>query len=119
MEYGKILRKLRKERNMSQEEVALFAGVGKSQISKYERGENSPTLDIAVLIAKCLGVSVDEMVDGNGEAPKNEVINERNAKELYGLPKGYIKTVKIAFSHEISPDDLLKMIDVAYNFKRK
>lgn len=26
MEYGKILRKLRKERNMSQEEVALFAG---------------------------------------------------------------------------------------------
>ena len=31
MEYGKILRKLRKERNMSQEEVALFAGVGKSQ----------------------------------------------------------------------------------------
>ena len=73
MEYGKILRKLRKERNMSQEEVALFAGVGKSQISKYERGENSPTLDIAVLIAKCLGVSVDEMVDGNGEAPKNKV----------------------------------------------
>lgn len=76
MEYGKILRKLRKERNMSQEEVALFAGVGKSQISKYERGENSPTLDIAVLIAKCLGVSVDEMVDGNGEAPKIDTIKK-------------------------------------------
>lgn len=87
MEYGKILRKLRKERNMSQEEVALFAGVGKSQISKYERGENSPTLDIAVLIAKCLGVSVDEMVDGNGEAPKNIVIfSKQNGAHKYFEP---------------------------------
>ena len=79
MEYGEVLKKLRTEKHKSQEEVALYAGVGKSQISKYERGENSPTLDIAVLIAEFLGVTVDEMADNNGSIPQNEAIN-RNGR---------------------------------------
>ena len=43
-ELGRTLRALRESRGFSQAELALKAGMGKSQISKYERGKELPQL---------------------------------------------------------------------------
>ena len=118
MKYGETLKKLRKEKKISQEELARYAGIVKSTISKYERGENKPTLETAKLIAEFLGTTVDQMV-GNDDFSNVCTIDERNSKELYGLPKGYIKAIKLAFSREIFPEDLTKIIEMAYDIKKR
>lgn len=52
------IRDLRKEHNLTQEQLAEITGVGKSTISRIEKGD-SVTDDIALTLAKYFGVSLD------------------------------------------------------------
>jgi transcriptional regulator with XRE-family HTH domain len=54
---GKALSLLRELRGKSQAEIARAAGVGKSQISKYEKGRELPKLDSLARILEALGVA--------------------------------------------------------------
>lgn len=53
------LRKLRKERRLTQSELQAAVGVGRTLISKYETGERVPPVDVLVALADYYGVSVD------------------------------------------------------------
>ena len=53
--FGNHLRKLRKEKNLSQEELAYKCVIPTSQIARFERGERSPTLSTIKLLAEGLG----------------------------------------------------------------
>ena len=57
---------LRRERGLSQEELASQLGVSRQAISKWERGEASPDVDNLIGLARFYGVSVDELL---GEKP--------------------------------------------------
>ena len=59
MEIGKIIRELRFERNVSQEDLAIACQVQQSAVSKWERGATTPTADKIVLLAKFFEVSSD------------------------------------------------------------
>jgi transcriptional regulator with XRE-family HTH domain len=63
MSIGPRIKHLRKEKKMSQTQLAQHLGVDGSQISKYENGENTPPLDKIEKIAEALGVSVSEITD--------------------------------------------------------
>jgi len=59
----KTLRKLRKEKGLSQEKLAKLADVANNTIIKIETGKNqNPTLDTLKKIAKALEISVDELI---------------------------------------------------------
>ena len=53
------LRKLRKERRLTQSELQAAIGVDRTLISKYETGERVPPVDVLVALADYYGVSVD------------------------------------------------------------
>lgn len=53
------LRKLRKERRLTQSELQAAVGVDRTLISKYETGERVPPVDVLVALADYYGVSVD------------------------------------------------------------
>lgn len=53
---GKTLSLLRELRGKSQARVAREAGIGKSQLSKYENGKELPKLDSLEKVLKALGV---------------------------------------------------------------
>src|SRR3954466_12957956 len=53
---GKTLGLLRELRGKSQARVAREAGIGKSQLSKYENGKELPKLDSLEKVLKALGV---------------------------------------------------------------
>ncbi len=53
------LRALRKKRRISAYVLSELCGLGKNQISRYERGERQPTADALCEIADFFGVSVD------------------------------------------------------------
>ena len=61
---SKNLRKLRKNKGLSQEKLARLADVANNTIIKIEAGKNkNPTLDTLKKIAKVLKVSIDELIN--------------------------------------------------------
>ena len=61
MELGKQIYELRKKANLSQEQLAEKVGVSRQTISQIERGDYSPSVTLALKIAKVLNVSVEEI----------------------------------------------------------
>ncbi|MBD5092290.1 MAG: helix-turn-helix transcriptional regulator [Clostridiales bacterium] len=62
--FGKNLRNLRLELNMSQAKFAQILDVSQSQISKLECGKTEPTVNIAFAIVRKFDISWEELFDG-------------------------------------------------------
>jgi len=59
---------LRRAKKLSQNELGKMVGVSREMIGKYERGDVSPSLEIALSIAKALNVSLDYLVGQGANA---------------------------------------------------
>ena len=53
------LRPLRKQKNLTQEELGEMIGVAKARVSDYEAGKTEPPLKTLIKIADALDVSLD------------------------------------------------------------
>jgi len=82
--FGEILKDLRKQHGLSQDDLAKVLGISKSTIGMYEQGKRSPHSDeILKGIATYFGVSIDYL---KGFAPQNSVISFDDF-EKFGLKK--------------------------------
>jgi transcriptional regulator with XRE-family HTH domain len=63
--FGKQLQRLRTERSLTQEQLAVKAGLARIYLTKLESGQHDPSLSTLVRLAKALRVSVTELL---GEA---------------------------------------------------
>jgi transcriptional regulator with XRE-family HTH domain len=61
--FGEVIRELRKERNLSQEELADKADVHRTYIGMIERGEKNITLENIQKLAKALNVSLKSIFE--------------------------------------------------------
>ena len=61
--FGKVLRALRVERGVSQEALALEAGVQRNYVSLIERGINQPTITIIFKLATALEIKPSHIVE--------------------------------------------------------
>ncbi len=66
--FGDSLRNLRKERGLTQAELADAADVERSSIAKFEQNGVAPNVYVAYKLSQVLGVSLDSMLAVN----KNE-----------------------------------------------
>ena len=57
------LKEVRERKNISQGDLALKLKVSRQAISKFERGEKTPSLERAVEIAQALEVTLDELIE--------------------------------------------------------
>lgn len=86
--FAKSLSQLRQAANKSMQALATDAKVSKSMISKIERNEVQPTLDVAGRLAKALGKTLSEMLHAPQNSniiflPRNEqAIWEDNEKQI-------------------------------------
>ena len=62
IQFGQLVRKYRKERNMSQEQLALLCNMDRSYLGRIERGEVNPTLEKLYELAKSLDVNVKDLL---------------------------------------------------------
>ena len=58
---GNAIRQVRKEKGMSQEQLALLAGVDRSHLGRIERADNEIAFRLLVKIAKALDMTVAEL----------------------------------------------------------
>lgn len=59
---GQNLRKIRENKGLTQEKLALNAGLNRAYIGYIERGERNPSTDTLVKIAKALKVSIKDLL---------------------------------------------------------
>ncbi len=85
MTFGEKLKKLRIEKQLSQEDLANQLGVSRQAISKWEQNIALPDTNNLILIAKIFKVSLDDLVNYNDELiinnnNNNNIINETDEK---------------------------------------
>jgi len=61
--FGKNLKKVRRNSNFTQEELAYQSGVSLSQIARMETGKINPTICTLIAIAKTLKVKAPDLLD--------------------------------------------------------
>lgn len=62
MTQGQTMRMARERKKLSQKALSELAGVGQSQISKYESDQMSPNVNTAWDICDVLGITIDEYI---------------------------------------------------------
>jgi transcriptional regulator with XRE-family HTH domain len=75
MSFGGRIVEARKAKKMSQEALAKELDATKTTIGRYERDEVKPSIDVAVKIAKTLGISLDYL------AGLTDILVEKNIKD--------------------------------------
>lgn len=83
MLFGERLLQARKDKKVSQDELAKKLGVHGPIIGRYERGEVKPSIDVATKIADALGVSLDYLTGLSDQLLDKELLDHVN--ELQGL----------------------------------
>ena len=79
---GKFIAKCRKDKNMTQEQLAEKMGVSINAVSKWERGLSFPDVSLYKSLCKELNINIEELINGEKD-------NSDEAKE-----KAIISTVK-------------------------
>ena len=74
---GENIKRIRRERNLTQEEVATHLGISFQSISKWERGDGYPDITMLPVLSNYFGISVDDLL-GVSEIEKNDVYNKIN-----------------------------------------
>lgn len=69
---GKVLRRLRKARLLSQEELAFQSGSGRGYISDLEKDIKSPSISMIFALAEVLDLRPSEFVKEIEESPDGE-----------------------------------------------
>jgi transcriptional regulator with XRE-family HTH domain len=62
-EFGKRLAQMRKERKISQEQLAELSGLNRPYISGIEQGKRNVSLEVIVSLAKALGIQTKELFE--------------------------------------------------------
>lgn len=70
IEIANRLVKLRKEKGLSQEDLAAQIGISRQAVSKWERAEASPDTDNLILLARLYGISLDTLLATEDEIPE-------------------------------------------------
>ena len=83
IEIASRLVKLRKEKGLSQEDLADKLGISRQAVSKWERAEASPDTDNLILLARLYDVSLDTLLstDAKDEEIKTEVVDSIKKEE--------------------------------------
>ena len=88
--FGSFLRELRKEKQLTQEQLAERFGVTSRSVSRWETGSNMPDLSILVELADFYDVDIRDIIDGER---KGEDMNKEE-KERLQLVADYAETEK-------------------------
>ena len=89
MEFNEKLQELRKQKNLTQEELAQSLYVSRTAISKWESGRGLPSIDSLKAISKFFTISLDDLLSGDDllEIAETDIKERdgRNRETVFGL----------------------------------
>lgn len=87
MSFGENLKNIRKQRNITQEELAEILGVSRQAISKWESGNGYPETEKLIIISRKLNVSLDYLLNDSLILEEKEKMED---KSVVYAPSGKI-----------------------------
>lgn len=87
MAFAERLAYARKQRKIKQADLGKLVGTSGDIIGKYERGENTPSIEVAARIADALGVTLDYLVK-EGEYEQIDKTTLKRLKDIERLDPG-------------------------------
>ena len=90
MEFNEKLQELRKQKGITQEELAKELFVSRTAISKWESGRGYPNIESLKLIAKFFSVTVDELLSSNEALTLAEESQKETEKRYHNLVFGLL-----------------------------
>lgn len=85
MTFGQKLRQLRKEKELSQDELSEKINVDGRHISRYENGRFMPSADVIVKIAEVFNVSIDYLLFEDGPRTPLKYKNKELIEKIKSL----------------------------------
>lgn len=116
---GENLKRLRREKDLTQEELAAHLGISFQAISKWERDESYPDITILPALSNYFKISIDELV-GMEEIKRAEEYERINKQWLENrnnnLHKENVKLMKDAL--KFFPNDALFLVQLSSSLER-
>lgn len=81
---GIFLKELRKEKQITQEQLAKYLNVSNRSVSRWETGNNLPDLDILILLSKYYDVQLIEILEGEKMKEEKQLENTVQKVAEYG-----------------------------------
>ena len=116
---GENIKRIRSERNLTQEEVATHLGISFQSISKWERGDGYPDITMLPALANYFGITVDDLI-GMSKLEKNNKYNEINTiwskNNKNGLHSENVTLMKQAL--KTFPNDALLLVQLSTSLEK-
>ena len=88
---GALIRALRKERNMTQKDLAERLHITDRAVSKWERGLCAPDISLLEPLAEALGISILELIQGErGSRPEEPDREEVHTRQVLDYSKSQL-----------------------------
>lgn len=97
MEFHEKLQQLRKQSNLTQEQLAEKLFVSRTAVSKWESGRGSPNLESLKCLSKLFGISIDELLSNDELLELAERDKRANIGRVIGLVFGALDVIALAF----------------------
>ncbi len=109
---GQRISTLRHKKELTQDELAEKLGISPQAVSKWENDQTCPDISLLPLLAKILGVSVDELLSGKtSESPAVIILPENERKAIKDM---MLRVVATSADGDIARVNLpLSIIEVA------
>ncbi|WP_394772660.1 helix-turn-helix domain-containing protein [Flavobacterium sp.] len=106
---GKNIKRIREEKGLTQQSIADLIAMHRSNYSRVETGDRELSLEAVGKIAKYFGITIDQLVNLEGEIPQEITIED----------KSLIEQVKLI--QELEPEEksmVFKMVDTFLTQKK-
>lgn len=110
LDIGKKITELRKAKNWSQSDLAKAVQASRDIIGKYERGENSPSIEMTIKLSEALDVTVDYLLGKErfGKYDKEAVerlqeiqsLDDNTRKTLFSIIDTFVRDAKARVAYQ-------------------
>ena len=120
-QFSRNLRRLRLEKNLTQEQLAVILGVSVQSVSRWECGNTLPDVMLLPQIARLYGVTVDDLYRENASAYANYALRLTSVYEATGRTEDFLAAEQEftrMSAHSLTGDDL-RSWGVLYHYMMK
>jgi transcriptional regulator with XRE-family HTH domain len=106
---GKIIKQIREEKGLTQQQLAELINMHRSNYSKVESGERDLSIEAINKIAKYFGMTIDQLVNFDGKIPEEVTVEDKTLLE------------QVKLIQELDPEEksmVFKMIDTFLTKKK-
>lgn len=89
MNTGELIRKYRKEKNLTMKKLGELVGVSEQAISQYERGLRNANLEMLIKLSNALDIDVNNLLEENSTISQEVLENISSKTKLHSTEKPY------------------------------